>query len=522
MLHLVSMNGGLNMSTQTGSMVLDELFRCCICLDIYTKPVTIPCGHNFCLDCIKGFWDTRDKWECPLCKEAFSSYPALKPNVGFAEIIRSVLPNHDKESDPRLSVEGKVHEVTDPAASQLCGKHKLPLTMLCKNDHTAICVKCTRRRHKNHYIVPMGKECNRIKTNLRETKADIQQMIQARLSKVRTIKNSFILSQKNTEMEIERSTQVCSLLITTIQKHHAGLIKELEEKQEEARKRSQELLNELEQEINELQERTFKLEDLEHIENPLQFLQSYPPLSRPPSMREWSMVTVHSNNCMGTVRKSISKLVDVCQETVNKLSAEEADEMNQYAVDVTLDPETASGWLVLSSDGKKVSLSGQKKTVPENPQRFDSCVCVLGKQSFTSGRNYWVVQVGDKTDWDLGVARESINRKGAVTVRPDSGYWAICRRKGSSLSACTSPSVTLPLKQTPQKIGIFLDYEEGSVAFYDADAKTHIYTYSGFTFTEPLYPYFNPCVHDSGKNTAPLVICPLEERIGEGQDVVIV
>ncbi|XP_028419443.1 erythroid membrane-associated protein-like [Perca flavescens] len=185
---------------------------------------------------------------------------------------------------------------------------------------------------------------------------------------------------------------------------------------------------------------------------------------------------------------------------------------SQYAVDVTLDPVTASGWLCLSPDRKQVSLSLQQKkpSPPDDPRRFDSCVSVLGKESFTSGRHYWVVQVGNKTDWDLGVAKESINRKGAITVRPDNGYWAICRRKFGHLSACAGPSVTLHLYETPQKVAVFLDYEERLVSFYDAEAKTHIYTYSGCDFTETLYPYFNPCLHDNGKNTAPLIICPVE------------
>lgn len=121
-----------------------------------------------------------------------------------------------------------------------------------------------------------------------------------------------------------------------------------------------------------------------------------------------------------------------------------------------------------------------------------------------------VFQVGDKTDWDLGVARESINKKGPITLRPDSGYWAICRRKGGSLIACAGPSFNLQLQETPKTVGVFLDYEKGSVSFYNTEAKTHIYTYTGCSFTEPLYPYFNPCLHDNGKNTAPLIICPVE------------
>lgn len=66
---------------------LEEQFRCCICLYIYTDPVSITCGHNFCLDCIEDYWDTKDKPECPLCKEVFPSRPELRINHGFADII---------------------------------------------------------------------------------------------------------------------------------------------------------------------------------------------------------------------------------------------------------------------------------------------------------------------------------------------------------------------------------------------------------------------------------------------------
>uniref|UniRef100_UPI0037E943BE E3 ubiquitin-protein ligase TRIM39-like n=1 Tax=Semicossyphus pulcher TaxID=241346 RepID=UPI0037E943BE len=543
--------------------------RCCICLDTYTDPVSIPCGHNFCLDCIEGFWDTKDQCQCPLCKETFSRRPELRVNRGFADIIeifkRSLSPAHNQEEedgkpnqlfnaeeipcdiclgtksvksclmcqasycdlhlsphliDPAL----QKHRLTDPATfttSHLCRKHNKPLTKFCRTDQAPVCEECTERDHRCHKVVVMEKASKRVKTHLRETKADIQQMIQARLRKMEQIKNSVYISNKIKEREIQSSAQVCSLLVMAVERHQAGLVEELAERQQVAERRAEELLGELEQEIKDLQTRSSELQHLEITQNPLHLLQSFPSLSRLPSTREWSEVAVHSDNCMGTVSRAVYKLVDVCQELADKLSAEEADKMNQYAVDVTLDPETASGWLVLSPDRKKVSSQKKKDPVTERPQRFDSCVCVLGKQSFTSGRRYWEIQVGDKTDWDLGVARESINRKGAISVRPDSGFWAICRRKGGSLSACAGPSVTLQLQETPKKVGVFLDYEEGSVSFYNAEAKTHIYTYSGCSFTEPLYPYLNPCVQDNGKNTAPLVICPVEGQVSEVQDITI-
>uniref|UniRef100_A0A3P8WR01 E3 ubiquitin-protein ligase TRIM21-like n=2 Tax=Cynoglossus semilaevis TaxID=244447 RepID=A0A3P8WR01_CYNSE len=252
---------------------------------------------------------------------------------------------------------------------------------------------------------------------------------------------------------------------------------------------------------------------LENTEDPLHLATSFPPLNIPLATRDWSEVNVHNDLHLGQVRKAFSKLVEACHQLEEKLYAEEVEKLGQHAVNITFDAATATGWLIVSSDRKKVSLSSKprKLSLPNESRRFDSCVSILGKQSFTSGRRYWVVQVGEKTDWDLGVARESINTKGAITVRPDCGFWAICRRKGGSLNACAGPLVTLHLQETPQRVGIFLDYEEGTVSFFNVEAKTHIYTYSGCAFTEPLYPYFNPCLQENGKNTAPLVICPIEE-----------
>ncbi|CAJ1085879.1 E3 ubiquitin-protein ligase TRIM21-like [Xyrichtys novacula] len=554
------------MTTQTADRMtqlpLEVQLRCCICLDTYADPVSIPCGHNFCLDCIEGFWDTKDQSQCPLCKETFRKRPELRVNRELADIVEifkrlvTPAPNPEEEEaqnqnqlhnnevpcdichghkstsvrsclvcqasycelhlaphlrDPAL----QRHRLTDPATftcSHLCRKHNKPLTQFCRKDQTPVCEECAEKDHKRHAVVVIEKASRRVKSHLKETKAEVQQMVNARLRKMEQIKNSVDLSRKIKEREVQKSAQVCSLLISAVQRHQAELVEELAARQQEAERRAEELLEKLEEEIRELQLRSSELQHLELTQNPLHLLQSYPSLRELPSTRDWTEVVVHPDNCMETVSRSFCKLVDVCQELTNKLTAEEADKMQQYAVDVTLDPETASGWLLLSPDRKKVSSQKKKDPVTDNPQRFDACVCVLGKQSFRSGRCYWEVQVGDKTDWDLGVARESINRKGAISVRPDSGFWAICRRKGGSLRACASPSVALHSQEAPKKVGVYLDYEEGSVSFYDADAKTLIYTHRECDFTEPLYPYFNPCVQENGKNTAPLIICPLQGR----------
>jgi len=178
-------------------------------------------------------------------------------------------------------------------------------------------------------------------------------------------------------------------------------------------------------------------------------------------------------------------------------------------VDVTLDPDTAHKSLILSDDGKQVRRGEKKQNVPDNPARFNKCGNVLGKQGFSSGRFYFDVQVKGKTDWDLGVAKESINRKGKITLSPQNGYWTVRLRNGNQYSACAGTSVSLSLKVKPQKVGVFVDYEEGLVSFYDVESSSHIYSFTDQWFTEVLYPFLNPCTNIKSTYSAPMIISPV-------------
>ncbi|XP_039598677.1 zinc-binding protein A33-like isoform X2 [Polypterus senegalus] len=178
------------------------------------------------------------------------------------------------------------------------------------------------------------------------------------------------------------------------------------------------------------------------------------------------------------------------------------------AADVTFDPETAHPCLIVSENGKDVRHTDTRQRVMNNRKRFDHCVYVLAREGFTSGRHYWEVEVGGKTKWDLGVARESANRKEDIKLSPYDGYWTVWLRNENEYKALNYSSVILPLRVKPQTVGVFLDYDEGQVSFYNAQSHSHLYTFTD-SFTEPLYPLFSPCLNDDGKNAAPLVICPL-------------
>ncbi|XP_043352731.1 butyrophilin subfamily 1 member A1-like isoform X4 [Dermochelys coriacea] len=178
-----------------------------------------------------------------------------------------------------------------------------------------------------------------------------------------------------------------------------------------------------------------------------------------------------------------------------------------YAADVTLDPDTANPWLVLSEDRKRVSRGDKRRTWRNNPERFDTCPCVLGAERFAGGRRYWEVGVGDETGWDLGVCRESVRRKGGVTLTPEAGYWAVGLVAGR-YEAGTDPPTPLPVSVRPGRVGIFLDYEAGEVSFYNVTDGSHLFTFTG-TFSGTLRPCFCPWY-----GAAPLIIAPAGGNLG--------
>ncbi|MBN3315608.1 A33 protein, partial [Atractosteus spatula] len=368
--------------------------------------------------------------------------------------------------------------------------------------------------------------------------------------------------QSSAEREIVDSVQVFTALRNSIERSQAELIELIEEKQRAAERRAEGIIKELEQEITELKRRNTELEQLSHTEDHIHFLKvsthyreqiQYLQRAESPTgcsvtpvlvfvleavggveldcvITSWMSCqcllqthsstgqTTHSCVLLSCLRDQHSTTAHNTAHLETRLPQEcalssltsfslfaEFERLRKHAADVTLDPNTAHPNLILSEDGKQVRHGSTPQDLPDNPERFDTVVSVLGKDGITSGRHYWEVAVGEKTACDLGVTGESSSRKGQNRYTSQDGYWVLYLRNGNKYKA---NSVLLPLSQKPQKVGVYVDYEGGQVSFYNVDNRSHIYTFTA-SFTEKLFPYFCPGLHRGGANSAPLIICPV-------------
>ncbi|XP_049337921.1 E3 ubiquitin-protein ligase TRIM39-like [Astyanax mexicanus] len=538
----------------SSSLLSEDQLQCSICLDVFTDPVSTPCGHNFCMVCLRKCWNSSSHCQCPVCKEEFSRRPELRVNTFISGLTSEFKKSVQEKSSraPEKPVQSQVfcdlccdekraalksclicmasyckthldphhliasfkkHKLMDPVENledYICQKHERPLELFCRDDQTCVCQFCTEGDHRTHSTVPIEEESGEKKTQLEKTQAEVQQMIQERLKKIQEIKHSVELNKKIREKEEADSVEIFRALVRCIERSQAELLEVMEEKQKAAERQAEELIKELEQEITELKRRDTELEQISHTEDHLHLLQIYPSLCRPPHTKNWTDVSVNTPLSVESLRRALPQLQKRLTQEMEKIPEIKLKRIQQYAVDVTLDPDTAHPKLILSDDGKQVKHGDKQQKLPDNPERFNTYICVLGKEGFSSGRFYYEVQVRGKTEWTLGVTRESSNRKERFTMSPQNGYWRILLKNETEYEPGESPHVLLWLKQAPRKVGVFVDYEEGLISFYDVEVRSHIYSFTAQAFTEKLYPVFCPCLNYEGKNSAPLIITPVQ------------
>ncbi|KAM5294712.1 butyrophilin subfamily 3 member A3-like isoform 2-T2 [Glossophaga mutica] len=177
--------------------------------------------------------------------------------------------------------------------------------------------------------------------------------------------------------------------------------------------------------------------------------------------------------------------------------------------DVILDADTAHPALRVSEDQRGLQRADAWQNLPENPKIFHGNECVLGCESFPSGRHFWEVEVGDRAQWCVGVCRENVKRKDVENMAPENGFWTVGLHHGGNYWGLTDPKTPLTNVSPPERVGVFLDYELGKVSFYNALSGSHLFTFPHTCFSGPLRPVFGV----SSVLATPLTICPAQKAV---------
>uniref|UniRef100_H3AFR0 Tripartite motif containing 35 n=1 Tax=Latimeria chalumnae TaxID=7897 RepID=H3AFR0_LATCH len=484
-----------NMDSKSCTGVLEDEMTCPICQELFKDPVTLRCGHTFCRECVCEYWKGNAIPACLICR-ADSAISDLITNYTLRNIVDTYK---------------KVGKKPKEESESVCSQHKKVLELYCLEDQEAICLICEKsRKHENHKCLPIEEAAQEFKEELKESLKplqDTQWKIVELKEKYRGNLNNIHDQADKTEKQIKGDFVKLHQFLHEEEKNLlADLKKEKEEKEQKMRAMEESIVHDLTSVSKIIKDIQQKMDEEDQI-----FLKATIKARYTEKYQGRLKSTVCSQNIYLSSDIDGYKYTDRLQYRVwKKMLKIITPGSVSMTLTVTLDPNTAHPKLTLSEDLMAVRRgSTWRDDLPDNPERFDYYFCVLGSEGFTSGRHSWVVDVGNKTKWSLGVARESANRKGEnVYLNPKHGYWTVLLENGGEYNAGTDGWTRLELEKIPKKVLVCVDYEAGKVSFYNADDMSHIYTFTD-NFTEKIFPYFCPCSNSDGKNGEPLRICPL-------------
>ncbi|XP_061569731.1 tripartite motif-containing protein 16-like [Cololabis saira] len=310
---------------QKGDQLDQETFSCSICLEVLKDPVAIPCGHNYCMNCIKSFWDEGDKKppSCPQCRRTFTQKPELVKNTMLAALVEQMTKtglqaapaDHcyagpedvacdfcsgrklkavksclvclasycEKHLQPHHDVAPlKKHKLVDPSKNlqdNICPRHDEVMKMFCRTDQKCICYLCSVDEHKGHDTVTSAAERTERQREMEVSRQQIQQEIQDREKDVKLLQQEVEAINQSADETVEESEEIFTELISLLQKRSSEVKQQIRSQQETEVRRVRELEEKLQQEISDLKRKEAEMKQLSETDDHNQFLHSWPSLS---------------------------------------------------------------------------------------------------------------------------------------------------------------------------------------------------------------------------------------------------
>lgn len=464
-----------------------EELNCPICMTFLGNPVSIDCGHTFCHSCLSGLWDVPRQsqncsYTCPLCRAPVKP-KNLHPNWQLANVV-------DKVHLLGLCTEKGLQ-------ADVCVLHKQQLKLFCKEDGVMTCEVCGQSpEHEAHTVVPIMDVAWEHKWKLHEALEHLRKE-QEEAWKLGVREKERAASWK---MQVDARKQ--SIIMEN--KKYQQLLKEKELPGQQAEVAAAAALASLEQEEEETKR------NLE---------QSHEMLTQQ-GQALWRMIADLEERAQRPVRWMLPGIQDALIRSKSWSLRQPEPVSLELKTDCRFQglreilktyADTAYCRLVVSRDRRSVYYGDAQQNLPDNPERFFLYNIVLGSQCISTGRHYWEVEVGDRSEWGLGVCDENVDRKEVVYLSPHYGFWVIRLRKGTEYRAGTDDYPLLPVSVPPRRVGVFLDYEACDISFYNVtDGGSHIFSFPHSPFPGRLFPYFSPCYSIGTNNTSPLTVCCLD------------